>query len=204
MASPLDPAGSGVDWESRYLADDTPWDKGRAHPALVNWLRSQPLTGRILVPGCGSGHDVRAIAAAGAREVVGLDVAPSAVRRASGFPQSGNERYALGDFLAGGIDAEFDALFEHTCFCAIDPSRRPDYARAAERAVCHGGLFLAIFYADPDHDGGPPFGCTRDELERLFAPAFDLLEEHRAIPTFEGRENSEWLRLYRRRTHRPS
>lgn len=202
-ASPSAPAGSGVDWESRYRADDTPWDKGRAHPALVDWLRRHPLTGRILVPGCGSGHDVRAIAASGAHDVVGLDLAPSAIQRADAFPRIGPERYELGDFLSGAAPGPFDALFEHTCFCAIDPSARFAYAAAAAAAVRPGGDFLAIFYADPGRESGPPFGCTREELHQLFAPGFELIEEQTAIPTFEGREDREWLRFYRRRASRP-
>jgi len=42
---PSDPGGSaGRDWEARYQAGDTPWDKGRAHPALVQWLSENRLT----------------------------------------------------------------------------------------------------------------------------------------------------------------
>ncbi|MFM8766042.1 MAG: thiopurine S-methyltransferase, partial [Spartobacteria bacterium] len=60
MASHSAHAGGGVDWNTRYVAGDTPWDKGTAHPALVARLQNQPLKGSVLVPGCGAGHDVRA------------------------------------------------------------------------------------------------------------------------------------------------
>ena len=55
-----------TDWEERYRQADTPWDKGVAHPAVVRWLAEHPgrMTGAVLVPGCGLGHDARAIAAA--------------------------------------------------------------------------------------------------------------------------------------------
>src|SRR6185436_510590 len=84
-----------TDWESRYRSGDMPWEKGAAHPALIAFLKSNPVHGRVLVPGCGLGHDVRALAAT-ADEVVGLDLAPSAVRVAKAHPAVGGERYVRG------------------------------------------------------------------------------------------------------------
>ena len=70
-------------WEDRYQDGETHWDKGEATPCLLQWLESETASGltrgRVLVPGCGFGHDVRAWAEAGF-EAHGLDIAPSAVR----------------------------------------------------------------------------------------------------------------------------
>jgi len=198
-----DPGGSaGRDWEARYQAGDTPWDKGRAHPALVQWLSENRLTGSILVPGSGPGHDVRVLAADPQAKVIGLDIAPSAKATADRFPKAGNEIFLTADFLSGSAFAagSFDAVFEHTCFCAISPERRADYARAVSMALKPGGLFLAIFYRNPSDRGepGPPFGCTMDEVDALFGKEFVPLDERTNIPTFEGREDREVLRLMRR------
>lgn len=182
-----------TDWEKRYQAKDTPWDKGCAHPALAGWLDSEPWSGKILVPGCGPGHDVRVLAGTGA-EVIGLDLAPSAIAAAKRFPLVGNESFRQGDLFA--LPAEwaetFDGVFEHTCFCAIAPENRPDYAAAVTKVLKPGGRFRAIFFLDPDHDEeGPPYGCTKVELDRLFGSAFDLLSEITNVPTFPGREGRE-------------
>ena len=198
-----DPGGSaGRDWEARYQAGDTPWDKGRAHPALVQWLSENRLAGSILVPGSGPGHDVRVLAADPQANVIGLDLAPSAKAVAEEFPKTGSETFITADFLYGSAFAEgsFDAVFEHTCFCAIPPDRRPDYARATSTALKPGGLFLAIFYRNPSDraEPGPPFGCTMDEVDALFGKNFLLVEEKTNIPTFEGREDREVLRLMRK------
>jgi len=202
--SPSDPGGSaGRDWEARYQAGDTPWDKGRAHPALVQWLSEKRLTGSILVPGSGPGHDVRVLAADPQANVTGLDLAPSAKASAEKYPKAGNETYVTADFLSGSAFAEgsFDAVVEHTCFCAIPPDRRRDYARAVAAALKPGGLFLAIFYRNPSDRGepGPPFGCTMDEVDSLFGKEFVLLDERMNIPTYEGREDREVLRLMRKK-----
>jgi len=190
-----------TDWEQRYRHGDTPWEKGSAHPALVAWLASNPFTGRVLVPGCGFGHDVRALASAGAVPV-GFDLAPSALAAAAQFSRVGKESYVRGDLFVPTENwtETFDGIFEHTCFCAIPPPRRSDYAAAVTRLLKPGGHLLAIFYLDPGHDEeGPPFGCSPDELEELFSPSFELITEQKNIATYPGRDGREILRLLAKR-----
>ncbi|MEL7085842.1 MAG: methyltransferase, partial [Cyanobacteria bacterium J06597_1] len=106
-----------MDWEQHYQDGDTPWDKGEASPGLMDYLERQSLTGTVLVPGCGKGHDVRAIAASGAI-VTGLDFAPSAIAAARQFPTVNGEEYDTVDFFAlpERFHNAFDLVFEHTCF----------------------------------------------------------------------------------------
>ena len=145
-----------------------------------------PLKGHVLVPGCGRGHDVRAIAAAGADEVIGLDLAPSAFAGAETLP---NTRFVLGDLFALPADftATFDAVFEHTCFCAIPRERRDDYVQAVAKALKPGGLLLALFYLtprdNPDPTLGPPFNASLEELDARFAEHFTLLRSETPVPT---------------------
>ncbi len=198
MASPTEPAGAGVDWEARWQAGDTPWDKGTAAPPLVDWLARHPVSGRVLVPGCGSGHDVRALAAAGA-DVLGLDLSPTALAHAASFPPVAGERYRLENLftLPPELHGTFDAVFEHTCFCAIDPARRADYVAAVHAALRPGGHLLAIFYLDPGPEPGPPHGVTPAELDALFA-GFHLEHQETPARAFAGRERRERLRLLHR------
>lgn len=206
-----------TDWESHYRSGDTPWNKGEPSPGLVEFLREQPLRGRVLIPGCGLGHDVRAIAAAakghvddvddvddGGVEVTGLDIAPSALKQARAFPPAGNERYELADFFAlpPGLQGSFDWVWEHTCFCAIDPEWRERYVASVARALKPGGHFLAMFFLDPGLDpgeSGPPFGVTPAELDALFSSSagFERLHDWTPARTYPGREGRERMRLYR-------
>jgi SAM-dependent methyltransferase len=191
------------DWEERYQRGETPWEKGRAHPELLAFLRRHSMPGRVLVPGCGHGHDVRALAAS-ADEVIGIDIAESAIAAAESYPVVGGERYVLGDFFAlgGKLRGEFDWVFEHTCFCAIDPGQRSAYVSSVAAALRPGGHLLAIFYLNPGLDpgeSGPPFGVTAKELDERFSPDFELLAEWVPDETFPGREEGELCRLLRRR-----
>lgn len=187
-----------VDWNARYAEGDTPWDKGSAHPVLSDSPARGLLSGRILVPGCGTGHDARALAASG-HDVTGLDISPLALAAAKSAP--GNVEYVLGSLfeLPARMHGAFDGVFEHTCFCAIDPGRRADYVAAIASALRPGGCLLAVFFLDPGNGGdGPPFGCTRDEIESLFCPFFRVMREESVIPTFSGREGRELLMLMER------
>jgi SAM-dependent methyltransferase len=191
-----------VDWEERYRQGDMPWEKGAPSPGLLEYLAANPPpAGRILVPGCGFGHDVRALSRPD-NEVAGLDIAPSALHGAAGFPKTGRETYLLGDLfnLPSELRASFDWVWEHTCFCAIDPAMRPDYARAVASALKPGGRLLAVFYPDPgNEDEGPPYGVTLAELDSIFSAAFVLEREWMPGKTYPGREGREWMRLLKRR-----
>ena len=189
---------STTDWEERYRTGDMPWEKGEASPGLTDFLALHPelSRGTVAVPGCGSGHDVRAWARAGF-SAHGFDLAPSAIRlsREKTAAAGLTAEFAQLDFLAADPPQPFDWLFEHTLFCAIDPPRRDDYVKAVRRWLKPGGQFLAVHYLIPDEDG-PPFGTTREEILRRFSPHFELIEDWvpRSYPNRTGQERMFWWR----------
>jgi SAM-dependent methyltransferase len=189
-----------TDWEEQYKKGETPWEKGAPSPGLADYLATESVRGRVLVPGCGFGHDVRALAAAPGAEVVGLDIAASAVAGAQRIPKAGNEQYVLGNLfdLPPEMRGAFDWVFEHTCFCAIQPSQRQPYVEAVASALKPTGRLLAIFYLDPGNDSpdeGPPFEVSITELDRLFLPHFRLVREWLPAHAYPGREGREWMRI---------
>jgi SAM-dependent methyltransferase len=189
-----------TDWEEAYQRRETPWEKGVPHPALVDFLAEcRPLDGKIFVPGCGSGHDFRALSTR-ENQVLGVDLAPFAITKAKDRPVVGNEEYLLADLfnLPAKFNGQFDWVFEHTCFCAIDPKRRKDYVEAIVRVLKPGGKLLAIFFINPDHDeDGPPYGVSPAELETFFGPWFTLQREWVPARTHPGREQRELMRVLR-------
>lgn len=189
---------SETEWEGRYQSGDMPWEKGEPSPGLMDFLAAHPELprGAVGVPGCGTGHDVRAWAKAGFN-AFGFDLAPSAIRIAQEktAPLGLSAQFILADFLADTPAQPFDWLFEHTLFCAIELGRRDDYVQAVLRWVKSGGQFLAVHYLIPDRDG-PPFGTTREEVLRRFSPHFELLKEWvpRSYPNRAGLELMLWWR----------
>ena len=186
-------------WEELYRKGETNWDKGEASPGLVDFLAQNPglPKGSVLVPGCGTGHDVRAWAGAGF-EATGFDLAPSGVELArKRTTEAGlNAAFRQGDFLRDEPFQRFDYLFEHTLFCAIQPSERPLYAAAAGRWLKPDGRLVAVFYLIPDTEG-PPFGSTREGIRAVFAEGFELLEDW--VPrSYPNRTGQEWMTVWRR------
>jgi SAM-dependent methyltransferase len=163
------------------------------------YLGRHPVKGRILVPGCGRGHDVRMLAGQGA-EVVGLDISSKALEMAWAIESVGRETYLAGDLLDPNADfGRFDLIFEHTCFCAIDPSDRKEYVRVVHRALEPGGHLLAIFFMFIEDPEGPPFPVDTDEIDNLFGDAFETLETWVPSEAYPERENREQMRLMRRK-----
>jgi hypothetical protein len=188
---------SQASWEQRYQSREMPWEKGAASPGLVDFLaahRELP-HGTVCVPGCGTGHDVREFAKAGFT-AFGFDIAPSAIRlsvektKAAGL----KAQFQVADFLHSEPAQQFDWVFEHTLFCAIQPDERDAYVQAVLRWLKAGGQYLAVNYLIIEKDQGPPFPTTREELCQRFTPHFEMVAEWvpRSYPNRVGRERMFW------------
>lgn len=190
-----------TDWEQRYQTGDMPWEKGEPSPGLVDFVAGFPgIRGQsVLVPGCGTGHDVRVFARAGAH-AVGLDLAPSAISlcRQRTADAGLTAEFHCADFLYGPVLQRFDWVFEHTLFCAIQPEQRDDYVRAVQRWLKPGGDYLAVYYLIDSTDG-PPFGTTREEIERRFSGSFEMKQQW--VPrSYPNRTGLEWMVWWRAKT----
>jgi SAM-dependent methyltransferase len=187
-------------WENRYQTGDMQWEKGAPSPGLVDFLAANPdlPRGSVCVPGCGTGHDVREFAKAGF-DAFGFDLAPSAIRLSEEKTAVAGltAKFQLADFLRDEPTQQFDWLFEHTLFCAIQPTERDDYVRAVLRWLKPGGNYLAVNYFIPDTDG-PPFGVGREEIWERFSPHFNLLSEW-TPRSYPNRTNLERMFHWRRK-----
>jgi cyclopropane fatty-acyl-phospholipid synthase-like methyltransferase len=190
-----------TDWQERYQTEDTPWDKGEPAPGLVDWLKKHTLDpdARILVPGCGRGHDASAWAKAGF-DTTGMDLAEIALSDArEKYESLPNLAFFPGNFLDEKPQEPYDLIFEHTLYCAIDPARREDYAKSLPNWLKPGGYFLAIHFIFPLDEEGPPFGASKDEIINRFQTNFTLRDDWKPRH-FEGRKNEEWMFLWQRKT----
>ena len=191
---PIDPYGRDF-WSTLYRTGDTRFDRGRVAPAILRMAQDGDLPrGRLLVPGAGRGHEALALARLGF-VTTAVDLAPEACEaadasaKALGVPLEVRCEDVLVDTLRSRR-GQFDAIVEHTFFCAIDPSLRPDYVDACAELLRPGGVLAGLFFV-LGRPGGPPFDVTEPEIRGLFAPRFALERlrpERDSFPERRGRE----------------
>lgn len=164
-------------WQQRFETGSTPWDRGEVGPHLQRWLASGAIAPgqRVVVPGCGSGWEVAALAAAGV-DVVGLDYVEAAVERTRTLLAAHGlaAEVAQADVLQWQPAGPVDAVYEQTCLCALHPDHWRAYATQLGAWVRPGGRLLALFMQKRETsagDGvvsGPPYHCDIHAMRALF------------------------------------
>ncbi len=199
-------------WEGLYASRNDGWELGHPAPPLAAWLaaggRFAARTGgagsapaSLAVPGCGRGHDARLLARAGYR-VRGFDFADAAVAEARALAEAEGvaAEFEKRDIftLAAEHGGAFDAVWEYTCFCAIEPARRDEYAGVIHAILRPGGRLLGCFYPLREGTDGPPFPVSVADIERALSPRFRILEAGPPAESAERRRGLEWLVLAER------
>lgn len=168
-------------WSERYRRGETGWDLGGETPVLRELLqqggfpvpvRKTGRRARILVPGCGYGHDVVLLARHG-YEVVAVDFAPEPLDwLMEQLQREGLTAQLLCEDLfelPRRLKEPVDAVWEYTCYCAIAPQRRGEYFAVIERVLRAQGWLIGLFFpvsSEPSTDG-PPFPVSRAEVLAL-------------------------------------
>jgi SAM-dependent methyltransferase len=182
-------------WEQRYLSGRTPWDFQGVPPALVDFLRRTPGTGSVLLPGCGTGYEVRAFHESGWRPLA-IDFSPAAVKHAREVLGLLAPSVRQADFFVDDLGGPYDLIYERTFLCSLPPDRWPDYINRMANLLRPGGVLAGLFYYGSDPEG-PPFPLDATRAGGLFAP-FDLRIDRavpagQSLPLFAGLERwQEW------------
>lgn len=194
-----------MDWDKKYIENDTPWDKGSFFPSLPYLLETFPKVfakqKRVFVPGCGMGHDAVFLQVNG-MITVAADISETAIELAK--LRSNKVIWRHMDIFfppPENMLRIFNLVWEHTCFCAIPLEKRADYVAAMSRLLDTGGYLAGVFFTNTGISlaEGPPFYSTREEVIKTFSTHFTL--EWEAIPpeSYEGREDRELLMLWKKR-----
>ncbi len=201
-AQNLDDVNSPAKWELDYRRGTARWSLGTPTPVFQALLAENIFPpGRMLVPGAGLGYDAREFARH-RFEVVAVDFAQDAVDAMRGAltPET---RHAIlqDDFfqLPTALRDTFDYVLECCCYCAIDPTRRAEYADQIARMLKRGGAYIALAFPLGEHVGGPPFAVKPEELIALLqARGFTLLRRQVHPATIKPRQGREELLVLRK------
>jgi SAM-dependent methyltransferase len=178
-------------WRERYREGSDGWDLGGPARVFVDLLESPwaPPPGRVAFPGSGAGHDLRYWLEKG-YDAIGFDFAI----QPPGLPTEPLDVFELG----ARYPESFDAIVEYTCYCAIDPARRAEYARSLRTALRPGGMLVALLFPMGEREGGPPFAVHEREIEEVLGAGLELLLRESPPNSVESRAGKERLALYRK------
>lgn len=177
-------------WDSRFRQNVTPWDAGGVPAALSRFIARHAGRGRVLVPGCGTGYEVRELAQAGF-EVTAIDFSEAAVEAARRELGSLAHLVSFADFFGfEGDDRPFDAIYERAFLCALPRRNWSDWERRTAQLLRPDGLLFGVFFFDSNAKG-PPFGIGAADLEALLSGDFERIEDEPvedSLPVFAGKE----------------
>lgn len=187
-------------WDARYKSNEANWDTGSANPVFIQLLQKKELIVpcKLLVVGCGKGFDAIAAAKEG-YDVTALDFSSEAIKsaRTHAHENKVNINFIQEDFFT--LDnTQYDAVFEYTTYCAIDPSRRKEFALKIASITKPGGVFVSIVFPVDNRQGGPPFKIGIVEFYSNFKKYFKLIFSSTAIDSIKPRKGKEILQVYRK------
>src|SRR5690349_2081218 len=191
-------------WDANYEQGTDGWDLGKPTAVFQRLLQSQDqdlLPGRIIVLGAGRGYDAREFARHGF-QVTAVDFSAQAVQemhRLAGA-EAPVEILQHDIFtLPESFNHSFDYVLEYTCFCAIDPTRRAEYADLVTRLLKPDGIYIDLAFPLDGRKGGPPFAVSVKEVIALFqARGFKLISREKPAESVSRRRNAEELLVFRK------
>lgn len=191
-------------WEMDYQRGSDGWDLGGPNPVFRSLIESGQMSpGKMIVVCSGRGHDALEFAKHGF-QVTAVDFSRTAVLEMERLtdPDASVEILQHDLFtLPAHFDASFDYMLEYTCYCAIDPQRRAEFADLAARLLKPGGLYISLAYPVSQHTGGPPFAVSVPEVLRLFQErGFKLVERKTPPNSVPARQGAEELLLLQKET----
>lgn len=185
-------------WSKAYQESESPgWNLKAPSPALVDvWPKLKLQKSRILVLGCGYGHDAAFLAEQG-HIVTAIDISPEAIHKAQLlYGKSSRLQFLVEDAFALSPQSHgpFDLIFEHTFFAALAPSRRKDIVKLWKKLLAPQGQILAIFFV-MNKRTGPPYGSSEWELREYLKRDFQFLYWFRTKKSVEFRQGTELVIL---------
>jgi methyl halide transferase len=189
-------------WEADYQRGTDGWDLGGPSPVFKRLAASQRFRlGRMIVLGAGRGHDAREFSRRGF-DVTAVDFSPYVVEqmRQLADPKAPIEILQHDIFtLPAELNGSFDYLLEYTCFCAIDPKRRAEYADLVNRLLKSDGTYIDLAFPLDGRKGGPPYAVTESEIFNLFeSRGFKLLLREKPVDSVKSRRYAEELFIFQK------
>ncbi len=183
-------------WTQRWRREKIPWDLGSIPPDLTSFLNRTRVPTSVLIPGCGSGYEVRAFHGAG-HDVTAIDFSATAVAHAQELLGPLGDKVVRGDFFQHDFGGQrFGLIYERGFLCSLPPAKWPEYAARMAGLLLPGGKLIGLFLYGQEPEP-PPFPLTEETAAGLLGRLFRLLRDEtvvaKSVPVYQGMEHwEEW------------
>ena len=161
-------------WTDKYKRNHIGWDAGSITTPIKEYIdQLEDKNLKILVPGCGNGHEVKYLHDQGFMNVTVVDLsAEPFIKLTPQCPNWTKEAFIVGDFF--DLVGSYELIVEQTFFCALVPSLRQNYADKMHELLAKDGKLAGVFFNIPLGIDSPPFGGNRDDYVEFFQDKFEF------------------------------
>jgi len=157
-------------WDNKYKTHESNWDMKSANPVFIELPDNSDFlkTGRTFIVGCDRGYDAVLTAKKG-YAVTAIDFSSTAIDFAKAQV---NENTVKINFLNEDFfnlrNGNFELVYEHITYCAINPERRKEFAKTNSPLLRKDGKLITVLFPD-DRQDGPPFRIESTEFYKNFS-----------------------------------
>lgn len=186
-------------WNNLYKENKNGWNTGTVYPVFADLIKNKLLKPcKILIPGCGFGYEAIYAAKFGF-EVTALDFSEIAISNAKSLAEKENViiNFLCEDFFnIKNLDESFDAVYEYTTFCGVNPARRNEFAEKISSLLKNEGKLFSIVFPIDGRKGGPPFSIDLIEYYKIYSKYLKLELSLNSINSIKPRKGKEILQVY--------
>src|SRR5437588_9296268 len=108
-------------WNQRYACGETPWTLHAIPATLRSFVKRTRARGRVLIPGCGTDHEVLRFLQSAGFEVTAIAFSAVAVTQITEVLGNFDGKIIHGNFFKFDFPNRFDVIYERTFLCALHP-----------------------------------------------------------------------------------
>jgi SAM-dependent methyltransferase len=160
-----------VGFEWAYLNGQAPWDIGRPQPVLVRLADQGLVAGSVIDVGCGTGENALHVAARG-HDVLGIDLAPTAISQAREKALSRGIRaeFEIADALdLRALGRTYDVAVDFGLFHVFSDPDRTVYERSLRDVLRPGARYFFMCFSDEQPGDWGPRRVSQAEIRAAFS-----------------------------------
>jgi len=160
-----------VGFEWAYLNGQAPWDIGRPQPVLVRLADQGLIAGSVIDVGCGTGENALHVAARG-QQVLGIDLAPTAIARArdKALRRGIRAEFEIADALdLRSLGRTYDVAVDFGLFHVFSDADRAVYERSLRDVLRPGARYFFMCFSDEQPGDMGPRRVSQAEIRATFS-----------------------------------